>query len=85
MISFDVKGGEKEAFKFLDNLNLVKLAVSLGGTESLACHPYSMTHADVNVDTKINMGMGESLVRLSIGVEDADDLIDDIVGSLDTI
>ena len=44
-----------------------------------------MTHADVNVDTKINMGMGESLVRLSIGVEDADDLIDDIIGSLDTI
>ena len=85
MISFDVKGGEKEAFKFLDNLNLVKLAVSLGGTESLACHPFSMTHADVNVDTKINMGMGESLVRLSIGVEDADDLIDDIIGSLDTI
>ena len=85
MISFNVKGGEKEAFKFLDNLNLVKLAVSLGGTESLACHPYSMTHADVNVDTKINMGMGESLVRLSIGVEDADDLIDDIIGSLDTI
>ena len=85
MISFDVKGGEKEAFKFLDNLNLVKLAVSLGGTESLACHPYSMTHADVNVDTKINMGMGESLVRLSIGVEDTDDLIDDIIGSLDTI
>ena len=85
MISFDVKGGEKEAFKFLDNLNLVKLAVSLGGTESLACHPYSMTHADVNVDTKINMGMGESLVRLSIGVEDAEDLIDDIIGSLDTI
>ena len=85
MISFDVKGGEKEAFKFLNNLNLVKLAVSLGGTESLACHPYSMTHADVNVDTKINMGMGESLVRLSIGVEDADDLIDDIIASLDTI
>ena len=85
MISAYIKGGEKEAFAFLDNLKLVKLAVSLGGTESLACHPYSMTHADVNVDTKINMGMGESLVRLSIGVEDADDLIDDIIGSLDTI
>ena len=44
-----------------------------------------MTHADVNVDTKISMGMGESLVRLSIGIEDADDLIDDIICSLDTI
>ena len=52
MISFDIKGGEKEAFKFLDNLKLVKLAVSLGGTESLACHPYSMTHADVSKETK---------------------------------
>ena len=85
MISFDVKGGEKEAFKFLDNLKLVKLAVSLGGTESLACHPYSMTHADVNVNTKIKMGMGESLVRLSIGIEDSDDLINDIISSLDSI
>ena len=85
MISFDVKGGEKEAFKFLDNLKLVKLAVSLGGTESLACHPYSMTHADVNIDTKIKMGMGESLVRLSIGIEDSDDLINDIISSLDSI
>ena len=53
MISFDIKGGEKEAFRFLDNLNLVKLAVSLGGTESLACHPFSMTHADVSIETKI--------------------------------
>ena len=85
MISFDVKGGEKEAFKFLDNLKLVKLAVSLGGTESLACHPYSMTHADVNIDTKIKMGMGESLVRLSIGIEDSNDLINDIISSLDSI
>src|SRR5690606_13297422 len=47
MIAFDVKGGEKEAFAFLDHLQLIKLAVSLGGTESLAEHPYSMTHADV--------------------------------------
>ena len=85
MISFDIKGGEKEAFMFLDNLKLVKLAVSLGGTESLACHPYSMTHADVNVDTKLKMGMGESLVRLSIGIEDSDDLVNDIINSLDTI
>tara|TARA_B100001063_G_C16745698_1_gene547349 strand:- start:528 stop:1775 length:1248 start_codon:yes stop_codon:yes gene_type:complete len=85
MISFDVNGGEKEAFKFLDNLKLVKLAVSLGGTESLACHPYSMTHADVNIDTKIKMGMGESLVRLSIGIEDSNDLINDIISSLDSI
>ena len=82
MISFDIKGGEKEAFKFLDNLKLVKLAVSLGGTESLACHPYSMTHADVNKETKKLFGFTEALVRLSIGLEDSDDLIDDIKNAL---
>ena len=85
MISIDIKGGEKEAFKFLDNLELVKLAVSLGGTESLACHPFSMTHADVSLETKNKIGMGESLVRLSIGIEDVDDLINDIKNSLNKI
>ena len=85
MISFDIKGGEKEAFKFLDNLKLIKLAVSLGGTESLACHPYSMTHADVSIETKNKIDMGESLVRLSIGIEDPDDLIYDINKALDSV
>ena len=85
MISIDIKGGEKEAFKFLDNLKLVKLAVSLGGTESLACHPYSMTHADVSIETKIKIGMGESLVRLSIGIEDSNDLINDIRQALEKV
>ena len=85
MISFDIKGGEKEAFKFLDSLKLVKLAVSLGGTESLACHPYSMTHADVSIETKNKISMGESLVRLSIGIEDPDDLIYDINKALDSV
>jgi len=85
MISIDIKGGEKEAFKFLDNLKLVKLAVSLGGTESLACHPYSMTHADVSIETKKKIGMKESLIRLSIGIEDPDDLINDINNSLEEV
>jgi len=85
MISFDIKGGEKEAFKFLDSLKLVKLAVSLGGTESLACHPYSTTHADVSIETKNKIDMGESLVRLSIGIEDPNDLIYDINKALDSV
>ena len=85
MISIDIKGGEKEAFTFLDNLKLIKLAVSLGGTESLACHPFSMTHCDVSVETKNKIGMGESLVRLSIGIEDPNDLIEDIKNSLDKV
>ena len=85
MISIDIKGGEKEAFTFLDNLKLIKLAVSLGGTESLACHPFSMTHCDVSVETKNKIGMSESLVRLSIGIEDSNDLIEDIKNSLSKV
>jgi len=85
MIAFDVKGGEKEAFQFLDNLKLIKLAVSLGGTESLAEHPQTMTHADVDPEDKKVMNITEKLVRLSIGVENYNDIISDIDQSLATI
>lgn len=82
MIAFDIKGGEKEAFSFLDNLGLIKLAVSLGGTESLAEHPQTMTHADVAPEDKEVMFISEKLVRLSIGVEHYTDLIADIEQAL---
>lgn len=85
MIAFDVKGGEKEAFQFLDNLKLIKLAVSLGGTESLAEHPQTMTHADVDPEDKKVMNITEKLVRLSIGIENYSDIISDIDQSLATI
>lgn len=85
MIAFDIKGGEKEAFKFLDSLKLIKLAVSLGGTESLAEHPQTMTHADVPQEDKRVMAITEKLIRLSVGVEHHDDLIMDIGQALDEI
>jgi methionine-gamma-lyase len=85
MIAFDVKGGEKEAFQFLDSLKLIKLAVSLGGTESLAEHPQTMTHADVPMEDKKVMFISEKLVRLSVGVEHYSDLITDISQALDQI
>ncbi|MCB9186166.1 MAG: cystathionine gamma-synthase family protein [Flavobacteriales bacterium] len=85
MISFDVKGGEHEAFTFLNNLKLIKLAVSLGSTESLAEHPATMTHADVSHEDKTAMNITEKLVRLSVGVENPDDLIWDIGQALDAI
>jgi methionine-gamma-lyase len=83
MISFDIRGGEKEAFAFLDALKLIKLAVSLGGTESLAEHPQTMTHADVPSHEKELMFISERLVRLSVGVEHPDDLIADIKQALE--
>lgn len=76
--SFDIKGGESESFKVLDNLQIIKLAVSLGGTESLMEHPYSMTHSDVADDVKDRLGITNSSLRLSVGIENVDDLIADI-------
>lgn len=85
MIAFDVKGGEKEAFTFLDNLQLIKLAVSLGGTESLAEHPYTMTHADVPQDIKNAMSITEKLIRVSVGVEYYEDIISDMRQALEKL
>lgn len=85
MISFDVKGGEKEAFAFLNNLKLIKLAVSLGGTESLAEHPASMTHADVSQEDKDALSISGKLVRVSVGVENYNDIIWDIEQALEKV
>ena len=78
MISFDIIGGEKEAFRFLNALQLIKLAVSLGGTESLAEHPSTMTHSDIPVEEQKELYITEKMVRLSIGVENPVDIITDI-------
>jgi len=78
MLAFDIKGGEKEAFLFLNNLKLIKLAVSLGSTESLGEHPASMTHAGIPENHRIELGIKDNMVRLSIGVEYYEDIIMDI-------
>lgn len=82
--SFEIDGGEKDAFAFLDKLQIIKLAVSLGGTETLASHPAAMTHSDVPKQSRERLGITESLIRLSIGVENPDDLIADIAQALET-
>jgi methionine-gamma-lyase len=85
MISFEVVGGEDAAFRFLNAMKVVHLAVSLGGTESLASHPWSMSHALVPPDEKMAIGVNPGLIRLSIGVEGADDLINDLGQAADQI
>ncbi|WP_405278436.1 cystathionine gamma-synthase family protein [Gaopeijia maritima] len=82
MISFEVHGGEAEAFRVLNSLKLIKLAVSLGGTESLAEHPGSMTHSDVPPADQARMGITPAMIRLSVGVEHPDDLIADLEQAL---
>lgn len=85
MLSFEVKGGESEAFRFLNALKLVKLAVSLGSTESLAEHPATMTHIGVDPGEREKLGITSALVRLSVGVEHPDDLIHDIGQALEAV
>jgi methionine-gamma-lyase len=80
--SLYLKGGEKEAFAFLDNLTIAHLAVSLGGTETLASAPAAMTHLSVPDERKQALGITDNLVRISIGVENADDLIADFENAL---
>jgi methionine-gamma-lyase len=80
-----IKGGEAECFRFLDNLTIAKLAVSLGGTETLASHPASMTHLSVPQARKDMLGISDNLVRISVGIEDADDLIADFAQALEHV
>jgi methionine-gamma-lyase len=83
--SLYLKGGEKEAFAFLDNLTIANLAVSLGGTETLASAPAAMTHLSVPEERKTQLDITDNLVRISIGVEDADDLIADFANALNAV
>ncbi len=83
--SLFIKGGEAESFRFLDALKIAKLAVSLGGTETLASHPAAMTHLSVPDARKAALGITDNLVRVSIGIEDADDLIADFAQALDAV
>lgn len=83
--AFDVHGGEPEAFRLLDALEVFKLAVSLGGTESLMCHPASTTHSGVPKAVRDKVGVSDATIRLSIGIENVDDLLADLEQALDTV
>ncbi|CAB4394062.1 hypothetical protein RhiirA5_272477 [Rhizophagus irregularis] len=83
MLSFRIKGGFKEANAFLQNIKIFTLAESLGGVESLAEHPSKMTHAGLSEEHRNAVGVTDNLIRLSIGIEDVDDLLEDIQQALD--
>ncbi len=80
--SFDIKGGLAEAFACLNRMQIFKLAVSLGGTESLACHPGSTTHSGVAAELRARIGVSDATIRLSIGIEHPDDLLADLSQAL---
>jgi len=85
LISFDVKGGEEVAFKLLDSFQVARLAVSLGGTETLVEHPMTMTHSDVPKEELREIDVTESTIRMSVGIEHLDDLKEDLLHALEQI
>lgn len=82
MLSFDLEGGEAAVFRLVERLKLYAFAESLGGVESLIEHPASMSHAAMTAQAQIEAGIGPGLVRVSVGIEDVDDLIDDLAEGL---
>jgi cystathionine gamma-synthase len=83
MVSFEIEGGEEAVRAFIDHLRYFSLAESLGGVESLVCHPPSMTHAPVSEEALEAAGISRNLIRLSVGLEAAEDLTDDVLRALD--
>jgi cystathionine gamma-lyase len=82
MVSFDIGGDLGRARRFLENTQLFALAESLGGVESLVNHPAIMTHGSIPKDRREALGITDTLIRLSVGIEDGDDLIEDLAGAL---
>jgi len=85
IISVELRGGKAAAFEFLRHLTIARNAVSLGGVESLACHPATTTHSELSDEERQRYGIGDALVRLSIGVEDWRDLLRDFQEALEAL
>ncbi len=85
MMAFDVVGGEKEAFTFLNSLQLIHLAISLGSTETLASHPYTMSSSNMAEADRLKNHITPSLIRISVGIENPEDLIKDLGQALDSL
>lgn len=82
MIAFEVKGGKKSAFKMMNSLQVVDISNNLGDAKSLITHPVTTTHSNIDAKERANIGISDGLMRLSVGIEDADDLIADLKQAL---
>ena len=83
MLSFEIDGDQATVGRFIENLDLFSLAESLGGVESLVCHPATMTHAPLSEDALKQAGIANNLIRLSVGLESSEDLVVDVIRALD--
>ncbi|MGN6572916.1 MAG: O-succinylhomoserine sulfhydrylase [Pseudolabrys sp.] len=85
LIAFEIKGGKQGAFRFLNGLSLIGITNNLGDSKSLITHPTTTTHPRLTPDQRAELGIGDGLVRLSVGLEHVDDLLDDLTGALEKV
>ena len=85
VVSFEIEGGRKEAFKVLNELKIIDISNNLGDSKSLITHPATTTHQRLSEDNRIQLGISDSLVRLSVGLEDTDDLIVDLRQAINSL
>nr|MCU0945666.1 PLP-dependent transferase [Rubritepida sp.] len=85
LVTFDVHGGQPACFAFMNALGLVDISNNLGDSKSLVTHPATTTHMRIGAEERARLGIGEGTVRLSVGLEDAQDLIEDLAQALDAI
>ena len=85
MVSFELEGTMEEVVSFASSRRYFTLGESLGGVKALLCHPATMTHASIPADTRAELGLSDTLIRLSPGCENAEDLVEDLIEGLDQI
>jgi O-succinylhomoserine sulfhydrylase len=85
MLAIDVAGGQKAAFRFLNALKIFTISNNLGDAKSIATHPATTTHQRLSADQRAQLGITPGLVRLSVGLEHADDLLDDLITALGAV
>ena len=85
IIAFTINGGQTEAFRFLNSLDLIDISNNLGDSKTLACHPATTTHSSVSQEDRVEMGIGDGVIRLSVGLEHPDDVIADLSSALAAI
>lgn len=85
IFTFNIKGGRQEAFRFIDSLKIFSLLANVADAKSLVIHPASTTHSQLTPEEQMSQGIGPNTIRLSVGIENADDLIDDLSQALDSI
>lgn len=85
IFTFNIKGGRQEAFRFIDSLKIFSLLANVADAKSLVIHPASTTHSQLTPEEQMSQGIGPDTIRLSVGIENADDLIDDLSQALDSI